>query len=246
MRLHVVIPAFNEADRLPSYLARLARMLEEVAPEATILVVDDGSRTENRERLLGALEGIRARHANVRAPLLLPENVGKGGAVRAGWDAADKGAEWLLFVDADGSISETEVRRVILSGSDAVADAWFGARIKMLGRSVTRNWRRHLSGRLFASLVGRWLDAEVYDTQCGFKGVSAAAWRRIRPQLSENGFVFDVEWLVALRRAGLRVVEVPIDWHDTPGSKVSLVRDAWRMLLGLRRIRRRLALGALG
>jgi hypothetical protein len=110
----------------------------------------------------------------------------------------------------------------------------------MLGRRIERNEFRHYSGRIFATLVGYWIDSGIYDSQCGFKLVEVSAWRAIAPDLQENGFVFDVELFSLLRQRGFTVVESPIDWTDQPGSKVRLFSEVWRMVLGLRRIRRRI------
>jgi hypothetical protein len=117
--------------------------------------------------------------------------------------------------------------------------AIFGSRVRMLGRRVERSTLRHWSGRFFAFLVALTVSARVYDSQCGVKFLPASALRRIAPWLRETGFCFDVEILAALETAGVRIEEVPIDWTDTPGSKVRLLRDTFRMAHALLRIARR-------
>ena len=99
--------------------------------------------------------------------------------------------------------------------------AIFASRVKMLGRRVERSALRHYCGRLFASLVGLNINPDIYDSQCGFKLVPSKAYFRIAPWLEENGFCFDVELSAALSAANAAVEEVPIDWIDCRGSKVS-------------------------
>jgi dolichyl-phosphate beta-glucosyltransferase len=173
-------------------------------------------------------------------PLFLDANRGKGGAVRAGWDTAMSEHDWVGFVDADGAISASEVCRLLQLASSSPPDtAWFGSRVRMLGKTIERSALRHLSGRVFATLVGLSITPAVYDSQCGIKFVPTAAYRRVASWLREDGFCFDVELLAALLDAGIAVVEEPIDWRDQPESRVSFWRDAWRMFLGVRRIRAR-------
>jgi dolichyl-phosphate beta-glucosyltransferase len=159
----------------------------------------------------------------------LPGNLGKGGAIYAGWDL-DRQSEWLGFLDADGSIPPHEVLRLLGSLSSTDADALFASRCKILGRTVRRSWIRHAGGRLFATLVVIATNIPVYDSQCGFKLIRRKVYEAVRDQLREKRFAFDVDLLVALRQVGARVIEVPIDWFDVPGTKVHFLRDTSRMI----------------
>jgi len=204
-----------------------------------VLVVEDGGGGEEQSRLAAMIEDLRRVHPCLLPPLLLPGNLGKGGAVYSGWDHAG-GAAWLAFVDADGSCTAAEVARLIgLARQESTPPrALFASRIKMLGRKIDRRWRRHLLGRIYATLVSELLHIPVYDSQCGLKLVPAAAFEGIKPLLSIQGFAFDVELLLALLRGGCQVLEVPIDWHETPGGKVRLVRDSIQMARDIFAIRR--------
>ena len=160
----------------------------------------------------------------------LPANLGKGAAVYAGWNL-DRESEWLGLLDADGSIPPHEVVRLLaLLEQDDAPDAFFCSRCKILGRTVHRSWRRHVCGRVFATLVSVATGIPVYDSQCGFKLLRRRCYEAIRSRLREKRFAFDVELLVALRQSGARVIEVPIDWFDVPGSKLHFVRDSAQML----------------
>jgi glycosyltransferase involved in cell wall biosynthesis len=220
----LVIPCLRESNRIRA----LTQSLHVALPaEVRLLVVDDGSGAEEVEQLKLAVGDYAVK--------ALPENVGKGGAVYAGWEEARE-EEWLAFVDADGSCSAAEVVRV-LAMLHAEVDALLAARVKMLGRKIKRNFHRHLIGRVFATLVGTLLKVPVYDSQCGLKVVRRSAFEVVKPLLKMRRFTFDVELICALVDAGYTVREVPIDWHEVGGGKVHLLSDAWRMFKDVLKIR---------
>jgi glycosyltransferase involved in cell wall biosynthesis len=224
---------------LPAYLHELLPALDAARFACDVLIVDDGSGPDEAGYLRDLTETLRPAHPRLLPPLCLDENRGKGGAVRAGWELAVD-CDWVGFVDADGAVPVREVIRLLTFASIvAPPTAIFGSRVRMLGRRVERSALRHWSGRFFAFLVALTVSSRVYDSQCGVKFLPAAALRHIAPWLREVGFCFDVEILAALETAGVRIEEVPIDWTDTPGSKVRLLRDTFRMALALLRISHR-------
>jgi hypothetical protein len=109
----------------------------------------------------------------------------------------------------------------------------------MLGRIVERSLKRHLSGRVFATLVSIVGRVPAYDTQCGLKILRRSAFEKIRPHQQTIGFAFDVELCLLLRKFGCRIIEFPVDWSDIPGSKVNLLRDSTRMAREVFKIRHR-------
>lgn len=229
----LVIPAYREHLRLPPFLAELTRVLSKADFATEILVVDDGSPDEERYTMLGAIQPGLQGQCRVLEPILLPANQGKGAAVLAGWRSGIR-CRWVSFVDADGAISPEEILRLF---NLAIGEARhehiptiFATRIRMLGRQIRRRFYRHLSGRVFATVVGNLLESHVYDTQCGFKIVPTESFQRINPLLKEAGFCFDVELLLALEHAGAQVIEVPIDWEDKAGGSVRVLRDGFIML----------------
>ena len=226
----LVVPAYRESRRLPHFLPHLAQTLIERFPSARIQVVDDGSGPEEQAETSRQIGSLQKKFSNLIEPLLLPHNLGKGGAILAAWDK-NPGLDYLAFVDADGAISPEEVCRLAsLLPPSGNQRAFFGSRIRMLGRKVERKSLRHYAGRLFATLIGILLDSEVYDSQCGLKFLPATAYSRIRTWLEGRRFAFDLELLATLRHIGCPIEEVPIHWHDVAGSKVSLGRDSVRML----------------
>ena len=239
-RILLVVPCYNDVARLSEFLPELARGL---TAKFRVLVSDDGSEVKEREALQSLVDGVREKGtAGCTVEVVFTErNTGKGGALMRGW--AKLGDEaWVGFVDADGAVGLSEILRAeAWLGEQSGIDALFGSRVKILGRRVERSWKRHLSGRIFATLVSELGRVPVYDSQCGLKLVRAASYRRVAPFLQTEGFAFDVELLLLLMKLGCRVVEFPVDWRDVPGSKVSLLRDSWRMAGEVVRIQKRLA-----
>lgn len=241
------IPCFNEGRRLPPYLEQLRRVaLVTPAPAVEFVVVDDGSKPEDRESERAAVEACRAAMEAAGAPhtfrfVEAPVNGGKGAAIRLGWTSARADAEWLAFVDADGAISAEEFFRVAGTLDPADADVVAGSRVKMAGKHIDRNLFRHLQGRVFATLVELAFGFGFYDTQCGLKFARSALLRPQIDGLRESGWMLDVELLGRMKQVGGRFREVPIDWEDAGESKVRFGIDAVRMFLSIRRIQRRLA-----
>ena len=112
----------------------------------------------------------------------------------------------------------------------------------MLGKTVQRGMIRHLMGRFFAHLVGLMIDSNVYDSQCGLKVLPGDFYKKIRNNLCGERFAFDVELIAAIQRARLKSIEVPIDWNDVAGSKVSFLKDPLKMILSLMKIKKRMLL----
>lgn len=211
-RLSVVIPAFNEAGRLPATLARVREHLEALDRPHEILVVDDGSSDGTAEVARSAGEDVRVlRHE---------PNRGKGYAVRRGMRAAT--GERRLMTDADLSTPIEELSKLdveIDRGYDiAIASrAVAGARIE-----VHQPAYREAMGRAFNVLVQALLLPGLADTQCGFKLFTAAAAEAAFGACRLDGFSFDVEALYVARRRGLRIVEVPVVWRNDAATRVGL------------------------
>ena len=241
---HLVIPCFNESDRLPSYLRDLVSLLSWQDYRTAIVIVDDGSDSREQDKVRSLVLEFANCGISV-ACLCLPNNMGKGYAVRHGWGAATS-TRWLAFADADGAVPADEVARVF-GATFREADmrqCYLGSRVRMLGRSVDRHWKRHAIGRLYATLVGLAINENIYDSQCGFKVIPASAFTEVSRSLQEDRFAFDAELIAALSDAGYSLKEIAVDWRDVPGSKVSLIRDSIRMARSLLIIRGRKQRGA--
>ena len=232
--LSLVIPAYDEARRLPPFLASVRPYLDGRYPGGyEVIVVDDGS----RDRLADVLAPLQADWPEL-VVMRHPANLGKGAAVRTGMLAAR--GRWLLFADADGATpidQEVKLGEAMAAGADVAV----GSRLVAATDVTRRRTRtRGLAGRLFARLARWWLHLAVCDTQCGFKMFRREAARKLFSLSRESGYLFDLELLVLADRLGYRVVEVPVDWSDVPGGHLSLVRDLGRIVIGLWRLRQSL------
>jgi dolichyl-phosphate beta-glucosyltransferase len=230
----VVIPAYNEALRLPAYLSEVVVYFDGRGEPYEVIVVDDGSADETAARVLEA----QSIHPAVTLHRLA-ENRGKGFAVRAGMRAAR--GDLRLMTDADGATPIAEVKRletVIQAGADLAV----GSRA-LPDPSVRREVliHRKISGEIFNFFARRMGVGNVTDTQCGFKLFRGAVAEALFGELETTGFGFDVELLMLARRRRYRVIEVAINWADQPGSKVEVLRDGPRMLAQIVRARIRLA-----
>jgi glycosyltransferase involved in cell wall biosynthesis len=221
----VVVPAYREASRIGSTVARLRQSLAALG-DIEIIVVDDGSGD-------GTAAAARAAGAD---DVLVRAHAGKGAAVRAGVLAA-KGAT-VGFIDADLSYPPEQLAR-LLDAAEAGADMVVGSRLHADATTLVRAGRlRRLTGRLF-SLAARVLVLDrVRDTQCGIKAFRDDAARLLFARAHIDGFAFDVELFVIAARARLTVVEVPVDLTNAATSTVRVAPDARAMLADLLRIRR--------
>ncbi len=228
VRLSVVVPAHNEMSRLPIYLQRIRAYCQvALAGQYEVVVVDDGSDDgtgEYVERLAADWDALSA--------IRLPENLGKGAAVRTGMLAGAGGL--LLFTDADGATPIDQEEKLRLAIEDG-ADVAIGSRIDRTAHS-RRRWTRALAGWAFRRAVQWQLALPVEDTQCGFKMFRRDVGRRLFSACDEDGYLVDLFVLRLAVRFGYTVKEVPVEWHEMGGSRVRLVRDSWAMWRGLRRL----------
>src|SRR5438270_12029900 len=222
----LVIPAFNEADRIGQSLREVLDYLQRSSPESELIVVNDGSTDETSERVrevFGAA-GLIATRLLEHSP-----NRGKGAAVRQGLLAATKPIG--LFSDADFSTPIEEMPKLIEPIATGAIDIAFGSRAldrRLIGHRQA--WYREQGGRVFNLLVRLATGLPFWDTQCGFKAFRLDAFRPLLVNAHSDGFGFDVEFLYLAEHAGLRLREIPVRWDHNEGSKVSFMRDSRRML----------------
>jgi len=230
--ISIVVPAYDEASRLPATLRSLREYLDASGEEYEVIVVDDGS--ADGTVALATATAERWPQLSVHA---LGRNRGKGAVVRAGMLRAR--GEHRLFTDADLStpIDEMPRLRERLGGRCAVA---IGSRaVPGSTIEVHQPGRREAMGRAYNRLAQLLVLPGLHDTQCGFKMFTAEAAVACFEPLRTMGFGFDAEVLVRARRHGWEVAEVPVRWSHREDSRVSALRDSSRVLLDLLRLRLR-------
>lgn len=229
--LSIVIPAFNESRRIESSLDQLTSFLSGQSWDWEIRVVDDGSADDTTTKVESYVR------AHARVVLQREPHRGKGGTVKAGLLAAR--GEFRFMCDADLSMPPTELRRFLPPDLNHF-DLAIGSREGSGARRVGEPLRRHVVGRVFNRAIQSLAVPGIADTQCGFKMFTANSVAAIFPHVTLDGWAFDVEVLCVARALGLRIVEVPIEWHHRHESQVSVVRDSWRMFRDVLKVRSRM------
>lgn len=238
--LSLVIPTYNEEERLPRTLARLEEFALETSIDLHIVVSDDGS-TDETVRVAREHSSRNGPHFQVE--VAQNPHRGKGAAVREGMRLVD--AQVVGCFDADlspGTDAVEKLYRSLLEGGDMViaSRAVPGSVIE-----VHPAWYRELAGRVFNFLLRNLADIPFRDTQCGLKLWKAPVAAEIFRHQRLDGFAFDAELVVLAARLGFEVKEVPVTWSHHDGSKLSMLRDSIRMSRDVLRIVRRLDRGSI-
>jgi glycosyltransferase involved in cell wall biosynthesis len=221
--LSIVIPAYNEAERIAGSLEAIQNYVRGKNFTVETILVDDGS-TDNTVE-------VASRHAEIRV-LRNEGNRGKGFSVRRG--VLEARGELILFTDADLSAPIEEADKLLAAMESSHADAVVGSRAlqrELIGihQSLFREW----GGRFFNLLVRIFTGLRIHDTQCGFKLFRRETTRRAFELQRVERFGFDPEVLFLVQRLGGTVVEVPVRWNHSPATKVRYLRDSLRMTLDL-------------
>jgi len=227
----LILPAYNEARRLPASLARCAEFFLARAVAAELIVCDDGSTDGTGAAFARAVETLPRSHLRYRY-LDLPHR-GKGAAVRAGVSAAS--GDPVVFLDADLTIPVELLDRFIAALGDG-ADIAVASRY-VPGSIVDRPWWRTLMGQVFRACVHLVVPIDVRDTQCGGKMYTAEAAKDLFARSTLEGFAFDAEVLFLARRRGYRVAEIPFKLHQEGPTTIAFLRDSPLMFRDLLIIR---------
>lgn len=243
--LTIVIPAFNEEQRLANCLRAVHDFAQRVG-RVEVIFVNDGSTDRTLMRLEAAQSNATADHRVELRVLWHKERRGKGAAVRTGLLAAR--AEWILVADADLSTPLEAVHRLgwepsagrlpdcdVLIGSRDVPGAELGARQPPF---------RRMAARALRGLRRLLVLPDVLDTQCGFKLWRGAAAGDVFSRTRIDGWMFDVEALAIAVRLGYRIREVGVPWSHHPDSRVRSVPDGVRAAFDLLRIVARVRFGS--
>lgn len=231
--LSVVIPCYNERERLLRVIPGMVDYLTGTGKPYEIVIVNDGSRDDTAQ----VAERLAERFPGVRLISYTP-NRGKGGAVKTGM--LDARGDYVIFADADQSTPIQEVEKLLPKverdgygmaiGSRAVA----GADVEQ-----AQAWYRDLAGKLFGLATRVLCIHGIADTQCGFKLMTREVAKKVFPQVTSNTAIFDIEMLLVATREGYRIAEVPVHWVHDPDTRIPYdLRQAVRIWLELLRIKR--------
>jgi len=221
--LSIIIPAYNEEQRLPATLDKIAAFLQNQPTSAEVVVVDDGS----ADKTVAVAESFRGKVPQLRV-ISNGTNRGKGYSVRNG--SLQARGRIALFTDADLSAPIEESRKLIEALQ--THDVAIGSRAMDRGLiGVHESLFREFAGIVFNKIVRFILWLPFVDTQCGFKAFRMERCRILFEQQTIERFGFDPELLYLARHHGLSIVEVPVRWSHSPATKVSMTRDSVQMFL---------------
>ncbi|MEO5842787.1 MAG: dolichyl-phosphate beta-glucosyltransferase [Acidimicrobiales bacterium] len=237
----LVIPMYNEAGRIGTTLATLARSPLN-RPELEIVLVDDGSTDRTAEAAEKVLAEVGLVHAAV---LSLGRNRGKGAAVRHGMLQAT--GLTRVYVDADLSVTVDDIERCFALIEQGSAEVVYATRAHS-GSDMRHSQPAHrvISGRTFNMLLRLLGLTAERDTQCGLKGFSAASATALFGALHTEGFAFDVELLARARHDGISTEPMPVTWNHSDGSRVRPLKDGFDMARSAIAIRRAIGRGDRG
>ncbi len=229
MDLSVVVPCYNEEERLPAALGIIELYLEQNSHSFELILSNDGS----TDGTLSVMRITERRHPYVRVVNITP-NQGKGRALAEGVKLSS--GDLVLISDADFSTPIAELPKLKQAIAEG-ADVAIGSRAKKGAREVDQPFHRVFMGKTFNLIVQALLLPGIWDTQCGFKLFKGEVARDLFGRLTTDGFAFDVEVLWRARRAGCQVREIPVRWINSDTTRVAPIRHSAQMLKDVVRLR---------
>jgi dolichyl-phosphate beta-glucosyltransferase len=238
--LSLIIPAYNEAKRLPRTFELLRTAQTDGVFSAfelqEILIIDDGS----RDATAAVSDEARASLPLIRVIRVQP-NQGKGNAIHEGLRQAQ--SDWCLVADADSATPWDQLLRLWNSLQSATPPAQVAIGSRDLPESnvlTNQSWIREHMGKTFNLIVRFITGLPFRDTQCGFKLIHRHSIEKFLPELKIKRFAWDVEFLMFCNSSNLRIIEVPVTWAHQEESRVNAIKDSFEMLVRVIQLRFRL------
>ncbi len=227
--LSLIIPAFNEEERIEASLNNALEFFDSKSLSYEILVVDDGS----SDKTIEVVSKFQSPQLRIIAQ---PQNKGKGAAVTRGMLEAN--GKIRVFSDADFSTPVAEIEKVITAMSLGT-EVFIGSRA--LDYSMIKKHQpayREFMGKTFNKLVQLFLISGIKDTQCGFKGFTAKAANEIFSRMKIEGFGFDLEIIYLADKLGFHISEVPVEWYNDERSTVNPIKDSITMFFDIFKVKK--------
>jgi glycosyltransferase involved in cell wall biosynthesis len=220
VEVSIVLPAYNEAERIESTVGRTAAALREIASSFEIIIAEDGSK-DGTDRICKAL----AEKYDFVAHLHSDERLGRGLALNRAFKASH--GEILGYIDVDLATDMRHLRELVQSIRDGYD---FATGSRMLPRSnVKRPFKRGFASKGFNFLTRLLLGSKLYDHQCGFKSFKREALFKLLDEVKDTHWFWDTELFVRAQRAGYKVREFPVEWRHGGATKVDLIKDIFGM-----------------
>lgn len=222
MKISLIIPAYNEENRIINTMDRVFKFMDKNFNDYEVIVVDDGSTD-------GTVEILRDYKSSNLKIVVQPQNMGKGFAVKTGMLMA-KGS-YCFFMDADLPYRLDSIIEAIDVFKKTNSHLVIGSRDLFVGDSDTPYpFYRKFMSKMFSLFINTILNLKISDTQCGFKGFTNYAAKDIFPPITINGFGFDFEMLYIARKYKMSIECIPVNLRHTVGSKVNIIVDSLRMM----------------
>ncbi len=231
----IIIPAYNEAHRLPQTLPRVMNFVATCTETLDVLVVNNNSQ-DHTGAVARELAALYPRLRVLEQPL-----PGKGAAVRQGILAAT--GRYVFICDADLAMPIEELPRFFPETLGGDYDIAIGSREAPGAQRYHEPWYRHIMGRVFNLVVRVLAVPRIQDTQCGFKSLRREVAQELFALQTIDGWAFDVEILALAQQRGRQIIEVGIPWYYGEGSRVNPIQDSLRMIREVLRVRRNLRAG---
>ena len=229
MKLSVIIPTYNERQRLPETLKSVDEYLFKNKIDSEIIISDDGSTD-------GTLEYVKSVKTKTSLKLVGDKiRQGKGAGVKRGILASS--GDYAIFTDADNSTEMKEIEKFWPLAKEY--DVIIGSRYAGIKQEKEQSFLRRLVSRGGSNLIKLFTGLDFKDTQCGFKMFSRAAAKKIFPALQDKGWGFDVEVLLLARKFGFKTKEIAVRWRDAEGSHLKSGTDSIKTFFEILKIARR-------
>lgn len=225
--LSIIIPSYNEENRIKNTLLAINDYLEDKKINAEIIIVNDGS----KDRTCLVVESYKQKNQHIKL-INLNKNQGKGFAVKTGVDASD--GKYILFTDADNSTPIEEFEKLSMQMKTKNAKLAIGSRyLHDSNVKIKQPYYRILIGRIGNFLIRLFLIDDIKDTQCGFKLFEHKVAKEIFSFQKVKRFGFDMEALVIAENLGYKIIEVPVSWFNSAESRFRPIKDSFRTLRDL-------------
>lgn len=226
MKLSIIVPCYNEAKDILSKSELILKKMGTLSIDSELILVNDGSKDKTTD-VMRFVKG-----ANI---ISYEPNRGKGGAVKAGIEAAT--GDYILFMDADLSTDLSAIDTVIthLNEYDLIIGSRHHKESKM---PIKQPFSRRFIGWCCRHIVNMAFHFHYSDTQCGFKAIRTSVAKYMASKQIINGFAFDVEYLYIAKLMKYSIKEIPVIWRDDRGSTVSPVKSSIRFFKDIRKIKK--------
>lgn len=221
MKISLVIPAYNESNRITHTLDKITQYMNQTFKDFEIIVADDGSEDNTVE--------IAKSYENLGVTVFSFKHAGKGNTLKQAIMRAT--GDYIFFTDADLPYALENMSVALEQFAESKVDLVIGARdLELQKDGVPYPFYRNLMSKAFSFVVNFVLKLGIKDTQCGFKGFTKEVAHTIFPQITVLGFGFDIELLTIAKLNGYQIHRIPVNLTHSKGSKVNAIKDTYKML----------------